>query len=355
MYAIGSNSAKLSGPNSGRCSAAAAASRKLKRAQILLAADAGASDEEIARSVGVGGSTVYRTKRRFVEGNLSGAERRAASRSGRNSRARKKPCWWHRLRQSPGGSCPLDARAAGRRDAQAHRTQEPVARDGSAAPGRKWPQALAQRHVVHPQVDGETSPAWRTSSTSTPRRPIPSGRWVLRRSPCTHRRGTSPIPPGRSARRTTTVSSQWYGQSLRSSRRLVPGARSKSPSGERQKIRPMQRDLVDIHYPDAEIIRSQDNLSTHSAGALYQRPPPKPAILRSPLHSQHAALTHNLPSPPTHPPPTPHTPTPATHNTPHPTPTPGLRPATLQDLRKALMDRGLVRNYGDRWAVNYES
>jgi DNA invertase Pin-like site-specific DNA recombinase len=37
------------------------ASRKLKRAQILLAADAGASDEEIARSVGVSGSTVYRT------------------------------------------------------------------------------------------------------------------------------------------------------------------------------------------------------------------------------------------------------------------------------------------------------
>jgi transposase len=49
------------------------ASRKLKRAQILLAADAGASDEEIARSVGVGGSTVYRTKRRFVEGNLERA------------------------------------------------------------------------------------------------------------------------------------------------------------------------------------------------------------------------------------------------------------------------------------------
>src|SRR3974390_1835879 len=44
--------------------------RKLKRAQILLAADAGVSDDEIALSVGVGGSTVYRTKRRFVEGNL---------------------------------------------------------------------------------------------------------------------------------------------------------------------------------------------------------------------------------------------------------------------------------------------
>jgi transposase len=47
--------------------------RTLKRAQILLAADAGVGDEEIARSVGVGGSTVYRTKRRFVLGNLEAA------------------------------------------------------------------------------------------------------------------------------------------------------------------------------------------------------------------------------------------------------------------------------------------
>jgi transposase len=47
--------------------------RKLKRAQILLAADAGAADEDIAVSVGVGGSTVYRTKRRFVLGNLEAA------------------------------------------------------------------------------------------------------------------------------------------------------------------------------------------------------------------------------------------------------------------------------------------
>jgi len=47
--------------------------RKLKRAQILLAADAGASDEAIARTVRVGGSTVYRTKRRFVLGNLEAA------------------------------------------------------------------------------------------------------------------------------------------------------------------------------------------------------------------------------------------------------------------------------------------
>ena len=51
------------------------AARKLKRAQILLAADAGVSDDAIATSVGVGGSTVYRTKQRFVLGNLEAALR----------------------------------------------------------------------------------------------------------------------------------------------------------------------------------------------------------------------------------------------------------------------------------------
>ena len=49
------------------------AARKLKRAQVLLAADAGASDDVIATSVGVSGSTIYRTKRRFVLGNLEAA------------------------------------------------------------------------------------------------------------------------------------------------------------------------------------------------------------------------------------------------------------------------------------------
>lgn len=41
--------------------------RKIKRAQILLATDLGASDEIIARIVNVGTATVYRVKRCFVE------------------------------------------------------------------------------------------------------------------------------------------------------------------------------------------------------------------------------------------------------------------------------------------------
>lgn len=49
------------------------AARKLKRAQILLAAHAGQDDASIAATVAVGESTVYRTKRRFVETGLEAA------------------------------------------------------------------------------------------------------------------------------------------------------------------------------------------------------------------------------------------------------------------------------------------
>jgi hypothetical protein len=57
MYAIGSNAAKPNAMNS-RPSSPVAGTRRAKRAQIPLAVDAAASDEEIARSVAAGGSTV---------------------------------------------------------------------------------------------------------------------------------------------------------------------------------------------------------------------------------------------------------------------------------------------------------
>ena len=53
--------------------------RRLKRAQILLAADAGSTDEAIALHVVVGTSTVYRTKQRFVEGGPRASLERVAT------------------------------------------------------------------------------------------------------------------------------------------------------------------------------------------------------------------------------------------------------------------------------------
>jgi transposase len=47
--------------------------RRVKKAQILLAADNGATDDEVARFLVVGTSTVYRTKKRFVEEGVEAA------------------------------------------------------------------------------------------------------------------------------------------------------------------------------------------------------------------------------------------------------------------------------------------
>ncbi len=52
------------------CSKGKSSARKIRKAHILLEAEAGQTDEEIARNLNVGVSTVKRTRRRFVEGNL---------------------------------------------------------------------------------------------------------------------------------------------------------------------------------------------------------------------------------------------------------------------------------------------
>lgn len=47
--------------------------REVKRAHLLLAAGAGASEAEIARAVGLSPTTIYRTGRAFVEEGLEAA------------------------------------------------------------------------------------------------------------------------------------------------------------------------------------------------------------------------------------------------------------------------------------------
>ena len=221
------------------------AARKLKRAQILLAADAGASDEEIARSVGVGGSTVYRTKRRFVLGNLEAAlseePRPGASRklTGKEeallvATACSKP---------PAGPRPLDAGAVGGRTGQAHRARQPLARDRAPAVGRKRPQALAQGHVVHSAGrrrirrphGGCARPLCRSARSE-------AAGGLLRREPDpAHRRG-APADPGRSrasSSATTASTSAMERPTCSSSSTCIgPGARSKSPTAAPQSTSP---------------------------------------------------------------------------------------------------------------------
>jgi transposase len=118
------------------------AARTLKRAQILLAAEAGVPDEIIAQTLGVGGSTVYRTKRRFVEGNLD----KALHEEPRPGARRKLTGQEEALLVATACSRPPEGRArwtiellAGEPD----RAREPLARDGAPALGRERDQALA--------------------------------------------------------------------------------------------------------------------------------------------------------------------------------------------------------------------
>ena len=266
------------------------ASRKLKRAQILLAADAGASDEEIARSVGVGGSTVYRTKRRFVEGNLE----RALSEEPRPGAERKLTGKEEALLVATACASPPEGRArwtlellAGamvkltEHKSLSHETVRRRLAENDLKPWRKDMWCI-------PKVDGEYVARMEDvldlyAEAPDPKRPVV----CFDESPVQLiGEARQPIRPGLASSNVTITSIVAMARSISSSLLDVHRPWRKVKVTERRAAEDYaqcMRDLVDIHYPDAEIIRVvQDNLSTHSAGALYQTFPPAEArrILR---------------------------------------------------------------------------
>jgi len=154
------------------------AARKLKRAQILLAADVGASDDEIATNVGVGGSTVYRTKRRFVLGNLEAA----LSEEPRPGADRKLSGKEEALLLATACSRPPQSRARWTLELLAgamvklteHEdlSRETVRRRLAENDLKPWRRDM----WCIPRSTASTSPAWRMCSISMPNNPIRSAR-----------------------------------------------------------------------------------------------------------------------------------------------------------------------------------
>jgi transposase len=220
------------------------AARKLKRAQILLAADAGSGDEEIARAVAVGGSTVYRTKRRFVEGNLE----RALSEEPRPGAERKLTSKEEALLVATACASPPDGRArwtlallAGamvkltdHQSLSSETVRRRLAENG-LKPWRKDMWCI-------PRSTANTSRAWKTCSTSTPKRPIPNGRWsVSTKLPSSSsERCASPLRPSPASSNATITSTAATVPSISSSSstRIGRGARSRSPNGAPPKTMP---------------------------------------------------------------------------------------------------------------------
>ena len=254
------------------------AARKLKRAQILLATDAGQSDEAIAASVAVSASTVRRTKRRFVEGNLE----RALSEEPRPGAARKLSGQEEALLVATACSSPPAGRArwtlellAGamvRLTQHVSLSRDTVRRRLAENELKPW----REKMWCVPQVDGEFVARMEDVLDLYAGPPDPKCPVVcLDESPLQligETRQPIPAAPGQVARadyeyrRCGTVNLFVAMDVHRPWRRVTVTERRTA-----QDYAARLRELVDVDYPDAARIRVvQDNLSTHTPGALYE-------------------------------------------------------------------------------------
>jgi len=254
------------------------AARKIKRAQILLAADAGIGDEAIASSVSVGGSTVYRTKRRFVEGNLElalseearpGAPRKLSGKetallvaTACSSPPAGRKRWT--LSLLAGAMVELTGHDGLSRETVRRRMAEddlkPWLRKMWCIPEVNGTYVARMEDVLdlyteepdpkNPVVCFDESP---TQLIGEVREPIPAAPGQPERYDCEYKRnGTANLFVFLDAHKS------WRHVKVTDQRTARDFA-------------VCMRELADIHYPDADRIRVVlDNLSTHTAGALYE-------------------------------------------------------------------------------------
>ena len=252
--------------------------RKLKRAQILLASQAGLSDEAIAASVAVSASTVRRTKRRFVEGNLE----RALSEGARPGAARKLSGQEEALLVATACSSPPEGRARWTLELLAGEivrltphdslSRDTVRRRLAENELKPW----REKMWCIPHIDGEFVARMEDVLDLYAEPPDPKCPVVcLDESPLQligEVREPVPAAPGRPVRydyeyrRCGTVNLFVVMDVHRPWRKVTLTERRTA-----QDYAARLRDLVDVDYPEAERIRVvQDNLSTHAPGALYE-------------------------------------------------------------------------------------
>jgi transposase len=264
--------------------------RSLKRAQVLLAADSGLPDDVIAKTVGIGTSSIYRTKLRFVGQGLDAALYDKPRPGARRKLTGKEEALLVATACStpPAGSgkwtCELLAGEIIRLTEHDSLSDETVRRRLRDLEIKPWQEKM----WCIPKVDGEYVARMEDVLDLYAETP-PAGQPVVcfDESPVQQIGETRvPIPaePGKPARidyeyrRNGTANLFMFLDAHEPWRHVkVTDHRTCADFAE------CMRDLVDIHYADASCIRVVlDNLSTHSASALYQTFPPEEArrILR---------------------------------------------------------------------------
>jgi transposase len=237
----------------------------------LLAADARTGDEDIATTLSVGGSTVYRTKRRFVEGNLakalsvrklSGKEEALLVATACSSPPEGRARWT--LELLTGELVKLTEHESLSRETVRRRLAE-----NKLKPWRKDMWCI-------PQVDAEYVARMEDvldlyAEPPDPKRPVV----CFDESPTQligEVREPIPAEPGHPERydyeyrRNGTVNLFVFLDAHHSWRKVKVTDRRTS-----EDFAACMRDLTDIHFPESDKIRVVlDNLSTHSDAALYQ-------------------------------------------------------------------------------------
>jgi transposase len=254
------------------------AARRIKRAQILLAADGGSKDETIAQTIGVGTSTVYRIKQRFVEDGLE----RALSEEPRPGAPRKLGAADESLLIAVACSEPPDGRAKWTLDLLAgemvrltsHKSlsRDTVWRRLDEMAIKPWQEKMWCVPAINPEyvarmedvLDLYAEPPDPLRPVvcfdETPRQLIGEARVPIRAEPGQPRRSDYEYVRNGTANvfMFVDVNRPWRHAKVTDQRTCIDFAEC-------------MRDLVDDHYPEAERIRVVlDNLSAHSAAALYQ-------------------------------------------------------------------------------------
>jgi len=264
--------------------------RKVKRAQVLLAADAGATSEAIALSVAVSTSTVYRTKQRFVEEGFEAALREEP----RPGAERKLSATEEALLVATACSNPPPGRARWTMSLLAGQMVRLTMHESLSAETVR--RRLAEKQLKPwqkkmwciPRVDAEFVARMEDVLDLYAEAPDRSRPVVCFDETPRQLIGEARVPiaakPGRPARvdyeyvRNGTANVFMFLDAHRKWRHAK--VTDRRAAGD---FATCMRELVDDHYPEADCIRVVlDNLSTHSPSALYETFAPEEArrILR---------------------------------------------------------------------------
>ncbi len=251
--------------------------RRLKRAQILLAADDSVTDDVIASTLKVSASTIYRTRRRLVTADLDAA----LSEEPRPGVARKLSGKEEALLVATACSKPPPGRARWTLELLAGEMVRLTDHDELSSETVR--RRLAENHLKPwrkdmwciPKVDGEYVARMEDvldlyAEAPDPLRPV----ICFDESPTQligEVREPVPAKPGRlerydyEYRRNGTVNLFVFLDAHRPWRRVKVTDRRTN-----QDFAHCMRELVDVDFPDAPVVRVvMDNLSTHTPGAIY--------------------------------------------------------------------------------------